>query len=167
MGITAPVLLSSEHNLLGFECGIHEIDNWLIKNALKSQIRGMARTYVVLDTETEHVVGYYAIAMGSVSREVAIRSLKRNSPNPIPMVVLARLGVHKNYHGNQIGSGLLKDCVARSIQAMHAIGGAGILVHAIDEKAQSFYRKFSFTESHINPLILMALVSDIEKTFER
>ncbi len=67
--------------------------------ALKSQNRNNARTYVVKDSATGDVVGYYAIAMGSVQREHAIANLRRNSPNPIPMVVLARLAVHENYHG--------------------------------------------------------------------
>lgn len=162
MGIIAPTLLNLDHNISQFRCGISELDNWLVKNAIKSQKRGMARVYVVTDTSTEQVVGYYAIAMGSVKRENATSAIRRNSPNPIPMVVLARLGVQEDYHGMNIGSGLLKDCVTRSVQAMNAVGGAGTLVHAIDESAQSFYKKFGFTESHIDPLILMARICDIE-----
>lgn len=163
MGITAPELLTGNHNLSDFSCGIEEIDDWLIKKSIKNQKRNNTRVYVVTHQSSEQVVGYYAIAMGSVQRVSAIGSLSRNSPNPIPMVVLARLGVHVDFHDLGIGSGLLKDCVLRSVQAMNVIGGAGILVHAIDESAKVFYEKFGFTESPFDPLTLMARACDIEE----
>ncbi|EGR1091320.1 GNAT family N-acetyltransferase, partial [Vibrio cholerae] len=97
MGISAPTLLTDEHQLNAFQCGIEELNTWLRKQALKSQKRGTARVYVVNDTDAHQVVGYYAIAMGSVSREQAFSSLRRNSPDPIPMVILARLGVDNAY----------------------------------------------------------------------
>jgi ribosomal protein S18 acetylase RimI-like enzyme len=164
VGITAPTLLMREHNISEFQCDVPELNNWLSKNAFKSQRRGQARVYVVTDSITEKVVGYYAIAMGSVQREQAFSALRRNSPDPIPMVILSRLAVDENYHSKNIGVGLLKDCLLRSMYAMDAIGGAGILVHAIGERAQSFYKKFGFQESKVHPLMLMARVCDIEKT---
>ena len=164
MGISAPTRLTEQHQLNPFKCGIEELDSWLSKQALKSQKRGTARVYVVNDTTTNQVVGYYAIAMGSVLREQAFSSLRRNSPDPIPMVILARLGVDSVYQGRGIAAGLLKDCILRSIQAMNAVGGAGILVHAINDNAQAFYKKFGFKESTFDPLVLMARICDIEKT---
>ena len=112
--------------------------------------------------EKNRVIGYYAIAMGSVRRESALSSLKRNSPDPIPMVVLARLAVDEGYKGRGVGVGLLKDCVLRSLHAMNVIGGAGILVHAIDDEAKAFYKRFGFNESPIDVMTLMARVIDIE-----
>lgn len=162
MGITAPELLTDKHNLSGFDCGIDDLNNWLIKKALKNQKRNNIRVYVVSDCKSEKVVGYYAIAMGSVKREGAISLLKRNSPNPIPMVVLARLGVDVCFHSHGIGAGLLKDCILRSIQAMNVIGGAGILVHAIDNSAKLFYERFGFVVSPFDPLVLMARACDID-----
>ena len=162
MGITAPELFTKDHNFSNFFSGKPELDVWLLKKALNSQNRNNARTYVVKDSTTEEVVGYYAIAMGSVQREHAIANLRRNSPNPIPMVVLARLAVHENYHGIGIGSGLLKDCVQRSVHAMEVVGGAGILVHAIDQTAKTFYKKFGFQQSSFDEMILMARICDIK-----
>ncbi|GAA5215855.1 GNAT family N-acetyltransferase [Corallincola platygyrae] len=164
MGISAPTLLTAQHHISSFQCGIEQLDSWLRKQAVKSQKRGTARVYVVNDTVTHQVVGYYAIAMGAVSRAQAFSSLKRNSPDPIPMVILARLGVDSAYQGRGIAAGLLKDCILRSIQAMNAVGGAGILVHAIDDRAKAFYKKFGFKESTFDPLVLMARICDIEKT---
>ncbi|KZY45715.1 GNAT family N-acetyltransferase [Pseudoalteromonas shioyasakiensis] len=161
MGIKAPELLTDEHVLDVFSCGKPELDDWLIKKALKNLKRNNTRVYVVCD-DNNKVIGYYAIAMGSVQRESALSSLKRNSPNPIPMVVLARLAVDEGYKGRGIGVGLLKDCVLRSVHAMNVVGGAGILVHAIDDEAKAFYKRFGFNESPIDAMTLMARVIDIE-----
>lgn len=161
MGIKAPELLTDEHVLDVFSCGKPELDDWLIKKALKNHKRNKTRVYVVCD-DNNKVIGYYAIAMGSVQRESALSSLKRNSPNPIPMVVLARLAVDEGYKGRGIGVGLLKDCVLRSVHAMNVVGGAGILVHALDDEAKAFYKRFGFNESPIDAMTLMARVIDIE-----
>lgn len=161
MAISAPHLLTATHSLQNFHSGKPELDEWLLKKALKSHKKNTAKVYVV-SNDKQQVVGYYAIAMGSVQREDAVGSLRRNSPNPIPMVVLARLAVHERWQGLGIGAGLLKDCVLRSVKAMNTIGGAGILVHAIDETAKEFYNKFGFSESPFNPMTLMARICDIE-----
>lgn len=165
MGITPPSLLTEQHKLSGFTCGNQILDEWLLKKAYKSQKRNHTKVYVVTDSESHQVVGFYAIAMGSVYRNDAIGPLRRNSPNPIPMVVLARLGVHDNYQGCGIGVALLKDCVVRSMRAMEVVGGAGILVHAIDESAKQFYKKFGFVESQFAPMTLMARICDIRASF--
>ena len=162
MGITAPELLSETHDLSDFDCGRPELNDWLVKKALKSQQRNNAKVYIVTDSITTKVIGYYAIAMGSVQREGAIAALRRNSPNPIPMIVLARLAVNDSYHGKGIGVGLLKDCVKRSVYAMNVVGGAGILVHAIDDSAKGFYARFGFKESTFDSMTLMARIKDIE-----
>ena len=164
MGIGKPERLDQNHDLTGFTSGYEDLDVWLHKQAPKNQKRNKARVYVVIDSDIGRVVGYYAIAMGSVQRNDAINPLKRNSPNPIPMVVLGRLAVQTEYQGLGIGAGLLKDCVLRSVDAMNSIGGAGILVHAIDDSARSFYTKFGFTESPFDSLTLMARICDIEAT---
>jgi len=161
LGIKAPELLTDEHVLDVFSCGKPELDDWLIKKALKNHKRNNTRVFVVCD-DNNKVIGYYAIAMGSVQRESALSSLKRNSPNPIPMVVLARLAVDEGYKGRGIGVGLLKDCVLRSVHAMNVVGGAGILVHALDDEAKAFYKRFGFNESPIDAMTLMARVIDIE-----
>jgi len=162
LGIKAPEVLTDDHDLSNFCCGRQDLDDWLTKKAIKNQNKNNIKVYVAAEQSSAQVVGYYAIAMGSVQRDSAIGLLRRNSPNPIPMVILARLGVHVDYHGQGIGAGLLKDCVLRSVHAMNVVGGAGILVHAIDDHAKTFYRKFGFTESPFNDMTLMARICDIK-----
>lgn len=166
MGIVAPTLLTQDHLLSNFDCGNPVLNAWLSKQALKNQQRNNAKVYVVTTTESKQVIAYYAIAMGSVQRENAIATLRRNSPNPIPMVILARLAVHTSFQGLGLGAGLLKDCVLRSVHAMNVVGGAGLLVHSIDDMAKAFYHRFGFKQSPFDPMLLMARTKDIEAAIQ-
>jgi GNAT superfamily N-acetyltransferase len=107
---------------------------------------GASRTYVVCD-DHNHVIGYYALAAGSIAVEAAPGRLRRNMPDPLPVIVLGRLAVHSDWSGRGIGSGLLKDAVLRSIRAGELIGVRALLCHEIDDEAKAFYLRHGFLES--------------------
>ncbi len=67
------------------------LDTWLNQRALRNQTSGASRTFVVCDSR--RVVAYYALASSAVAAELATDRLRRNMPDPIPVVVLARLAV--------------------------------------------------------------------------
>lgn len=115
---------------------------------------GASRTYVVCDEQCR-VIGYYALAAGSIAADAAPGRLRRNMPDPLPVIVLGRLAVHCDWSGLGIGSGLLKDAVLRSIQASELIGVRALLCHAIDAEAKAFYLKHGFTESPLDPLTVL------------
>jgi len=50
--------------------------------------------------------------------------------------------------------------------ASDAIGARAILVHAIDEEAVTFYRKFGFAASPLDPKQLMLLMKDLRATLK-
>jgi GNAT superfamily N-acetyltransferase len=81
-------------------------------------------------------------------------------PDPVPVIVLGRLAVDKAYHGQGIGTGLLRDAVLRIVQAAEIAGIRAILVHAISEEAKRFYEKYGFVASPIDPLTVMIVVAD-------
>ena len=101
------------------------------------------------------VIGYYALAAGSIHQEDAPGKIKRNMPNPIPAIVLGRLAVHSQWEGQGIGKGLLKDAVFRSVEISKIIGVKAMLCHSIDEQAKNFYVKYGFLQSPLNPLTVM------------
>jgi GNAT superfamily N-acetyltransferase len=140
-----PERLANQHNVAGFRCGHDALDDWLLRQARGSEGRS-ARTYVV--TTADRVVGYYCLAAGSISR-VALPSaaLRRNQPAVVPIVLLGRLAVDLTFAGRGIGGALLKDAIKRGLAAAEIIGARAILVHAIDERAALFYRKFGFVPS--------------------
>jgi GNAT superfamily N-acetyltransferase len=146
-GVPAP--LTADHDTSTFTCRHESLSVWLHKRALANAASGASRTYVVCDDENR-VIGYYALAAGSIASEAAPGRLRRNMPDPLPVIVLGRLAVHSDWSGRGIGSALLKDAVLRSMQAAELIGVRALLCHAIDDEAKAFYLKYGFAESPLD-----------------
>ena len=155
----APTPIQAFHDASQFTCRHASLSTWIAKRALANAASGASRTYVVCAAEHQ-VVGYYALAAGSVACAVAPGRLRRNMPDPLPVIVLGRLAVHSSWSGRGIGSGLLKDAVLRSIQASSLIGVRALLCHAIDDEAAAFYLKHDFVASPLDPLTMMLGLRD-------
>jgi predicted N-acetyltransferase YhbS len=152
--VGAPVPITARHDTSGFTCRHDALNQWLRRRALANAASGATRTYVVC-TEDRRVVGFYALAAGSMNLESAPPRLRRNMPDPLPVIVLGRLAVHEEWSGRGIGSGLLKDAVLRALQACNIIGAGALLCHAIDGEAKAFYAKHGFVESPHQALTMM------------
>ena len=150
----APQPLTARHLLDTFDCGEPSLDEWLKRRALANQLGGASRTFVVADAE-DRVVGYYSLAAGAVSRNLATGGVRRNMPDPVPVLVLARLAVERNAQGMQLGAALLQDAVNRAVSVSQNAGVRALLVHALDDKAKQFYLHYGFVESPLHPLTLM------------
>lgn len=162
--VGAPEHLGSGHDLTTFDSGEPALDDWLRKRALANEASGASRTYVVC--AGRRVVGYYALATGAVAQRAAIGRVRRNMPDPVPVMVLGRLAVDRAYQGRGLGAGLLRDAVLRTQQAASIGGIRAILVHAISEDAKRFYRRCGFAESPLEPMTLMVTVADAERVLE-
>lgn len=159
MTVSAPEPLTDRHDCAGFACGRETLDTWLTQRALRNQASGASRTFVVCDGR--RVVAYYALASSAVTAEIATGRLRRNMPDPIPVVVLARLAVDRSYQGMGLGRALLQDAGKRVLHAADAIGIRGLLVHALDETAQAFYERLGFDSSPLDPMTLMITLADL------
>ena len=149
-----PQPLTASHHLDEFECGEPSLDEWLKRRALANQSSGASRTFVVLD-DGERVRGYYALAAGAVSHESATSKIRRNMPDPVPVMVLARLAVDRGVQGQQLGAALLQDAVKRAVTVSSNVGVRALLVHALHERAKQFYERYGFQSSPTHPLTLM------------
>ena len=161
--VSAPGPLSAAHNIETFDCGEAVLNDWLKRRALKNEGAGASRTFVVC-RETE-VVGYYVLATGSVMHKEAPGKIKRNMPEPIPVMVLGRLAVDKNVQSIGIGRGLLKNAILRTLAVAKQAGIKALLVHALSEEARKFYLRCSFIESPLDPMVLMITLKDARHHF--
>jgi len=151
--LTAPEPITVDHDTTTFDSGRPVLDDWLRQRALKNQSSDASRTYVVC--EGTCVVGYYCISAGSVAQKGAPRKIKRNMPDPIPVMVIGRLAVDKTAQGNGLGQALLRDAILRTLGVSQVAGIKALLVHALDEEAAAFYHKYDFVASPIDSLTLM------------
>jgi GNAT superfamily N-acetyltransferase len=163
--IGPPERLSSVHDLSGFDCGEPALNDWLRRRAGQNQASGASRTYVVC--AGRRVVGYYTLAAGAVAQADAPGRIRRNMPDPVPVMVLGRLAVDKAFHGEGMGTGLLRDAVLRTVQVEEIAGIRAILVHAISEAAKRFYEKYGFVASPTDPLTVMITVAEAAKWIDR
>lgn len=156
--IRPPEKLSATHDLSDFDSGEPILDEWLRRRALHNEASGSSRTYVVC--ADKRVVGYYTLAVGAVAHAEAPGRVRRNMPDPLPVMVLGRLAVDTGLQRRGIGRGLLRDAVLRTVQAAEIAGIRAILVHAISEAAKRFYEGCGFIASPIDPLTVMITVAE-------
>lgn len=154
MRYSAPQVLGSQHNVALFDCGESVLNQWLKRNALSNQLSQASRTFVVCD-EQQNVVAYYAMSSGAITHTQATGNIRRNMPDPIPVIVLGRLAVDKSLQGQSFGAALLKDAVLRAKQVSEQIGVRALLVHALNPQAKQFYLNYGFQISPIDELTLM------------
>lgn len=156
--LSAPQPLTSTHLLDGFACGETSLDVWLRRRALTNQSSGASRTFVVTDQEGR-VFGYYAMAAGAISHHIATGAVRRNMPDPVPVMVVARLAVDGQAQGIKLGAALLQDAVHRAVAVSQNAGVRALLVHALHERARQFYLHYGFQESPCHPMTLMLRVN--------
>jgi len=159
--LSAPQPLTAEHLLAEFECGEATLDDWLKRRALANQVSGASRTFVVADMDRK-VYGYYAMAAGAVSHQLATSSVRRNMPDPVPVMVLARLAVDRRDQGIKLGASMLQDAVSRTVAVSQNVGVRALLVHALHDRAKQFYEYYGFQASPMHPLTLMLRLSTLK-----
>ncbi len=160
MTLSPPEPLNENHCIEAFISGIPSLDDWLKRRAVKNQISGASRTFVVCGSG--RVVAYYALASGAVAVDEAPGRFRRNLPDPIPVVVLGRLAVDCAFQGKGIGRALVRDAGYRVVQAADTIGIRGLVVHALSEEAKVFYQKVGFDPSPLDPMTLMITLADLK-----
>jgi predicted N-acetyltransferase YhbS len=139
------------------------LDDFLKRHALTSHQAGSARTFVAT-TDQQVVVGYYSLAAAQVLYVDATQRLQKGiAHHPIPVVLLARLAVHKSWQKKGLGPGLLKDAILRVLSAAEGVGVRAILVHAKDDNAKSFYHYYDFEPLPSNPMHMVLLLKDARK----
>ncbi len=139
-----PVPIAAHHDLSGFDCGIAVLDEWLRQRAAKNAESGASRSYVCCPRDSAVVAGYYTLCAGQIARVDAPGKLRRNMPDSIPGILLGRLAVDRRSQGFGLAKAMLQDAAFRSLRVAEQIGARILFVHAIDDKAATFYRHFGF-----------------------
>jgi predicted N-acetyltransferase YhbS len=154
--------LSEAHHLDEFRCGVEGLDRWLRNSARTASASGTAATYVLC--RGERVVGYYALAMSAIGHHPAPPRLRRGMPDPIPVVLLARLAIDRSEQGRSLGGHLLVDALSRCVRGGREFGARAVIVDAVSPRAADFYRHFDFRD--LDDRRLWRSLSDIARALD-
>lgn len=155
--------LHRRHAVEKFDCGEEALNRFLVRFALPNQMANASQTYVGITDDDDAIVGFYTLVVGEVRHEGAPERLTKGlARHPVPVMLLARLGVDARRHGKGIGAGLLRDAILRTLQVADLAGVRAIVVHAKNDAARSFYERFDFQPSPTDPLHLFALIKDLK-----
>ena len=157
--LSRPEPLSARHAIDGFACGEVSLDDWLKKRALKNQASGASRCFVVCDGDA--VVGYYSLSAGGILHEAAPKPMRRNMPDPLPVLLLGRLAIDRRHHNQGLGRALLRDAMLRAVHVASDAGVFAIMVHALSELAKRFYLSRGFVESPLQPMMLVMTLATV------
>lgn len=141
--------LNNSHNKKKFDCGHPMLNNYIRQQAKQDVNRDLSACFVLTDSETQDVLGYYTLSSNSIPRgefpEKLIKKLPPSYAN-LPTILLGRLAIDKNYHGNNFGELILIDALNRCVSISHNLGTLAVIVDPIDDNALSFYKKYGFIE---------------------
>lgn len=162
MNLSGPEPLDQLHNLEGFDCGKPSLNEWLLRHARQAHGAGSAKTFVVSDNN--RVVGYFSLTVGQIDTlEAPERIRKGMGQYPVPVVILARLAVSRQYQGRGIGFGMLQDAIRRTLVIAEQAGIRAMLTHPIDEEATRFYTRFGYIASPLREQQLLLLLKDARR----
>ncbi|GLZ61944.1 N-acetyltransferase GCN5 [Micromonospora sp. NBRC 107095] len=157
--------LSAGFAVNGFDCGSRAQSVWLVEHALQAHRAGLSRVYVVRDDEhpDQRVVGYYALAAGSVAPADASPRLQQGAGRyHQPVVILTRLGVDRSAQRIGLGRALVVDALRRIAAAAEVIGVRAVLIHCETDAARDFYQRLAkFEASPTDPMHLLLLMKDL------
>jgi GNAT superfamily N-acetyltransferase len=157
--VTPPEPITADHRLEDFDSGEASLDAWLRQRALRNHASGASRCFVITDGGV--VVGYYTLSAGSIAHGEAPKSMRRNMPDPLPVLLLGRLAIDRRYQNRGFGQALLRDAMLRAVSVAHDTGVFAILLHALSEPAKRFYLSRGFVESPLQPMTLMMTLQTV------
>ncbi len=163
--LSAGESLTKDDDVSPFDCGKTSLNDCLKLFALTHQNSDAARTSVI--HRGGRVVGYYSLTAGSIGRhESPARVAKGLAAHPLGVIFLTRLTVDRGEQGTGIRRALLVNVLTRCVEAAAVIRARAVLVHALDERAAAFYRRFGFEPSSLNPNQFLLLMKDLRATLK-
>lgn len=160
--------LDRSHERAEFRCGKPPLDDFLHSLVSQYEKRKLGRTYVAVGAGEKRIYGYYTLASGSVSfQDLPPKAGRKLPKHPVPVVLLARLGVDEAMQGRGLGKALLMDGLKRCLDLSKQLGIYAVEVYALDEEAKRFYEHYGFVRLEDDDRHLYLPMATIENAFRQ
>jgi predicted GNAT family N-acyltransferase len=154
------------HDRAAFSCGKQSLDQYLKDQAGQAVGKNLAAVFI-LTADGKKIAGYYtlssyAVKLDEIPEEIA-RKLTRMPE--IPATLLGRLARSIEFRGQGIGGILLVDALKKALENSAHVASWAVVVDAIDEEAEEFYRRYGFLPFPNKPNRLFLPMNSIQKMF--
>ncbi len=134
-----------------FDCGKDAVDTYLRRFAAKNMALNLSRTFVLPYAPDEgtrklHVAAYYTLAYQTLARE-ELPDPSRLPRYPVPVILLAQLGVNRRFQGQGLGAKTLVWALRHAWQIANNPDGLparGVVLDVLDQDALAFYQSYKF-----------------------
>jgi GNAT superfamily N-acetyltransferase len=136
--------LESRHERRDFDCGQLSLNRYLAELATQDVRRLVAACYIIHETGSDRVAGYYTFAASAIGLSDLPADVAKRLPRypSVPAVRIGRLAVDRHYQDQGLGAALLLDALRRASRA--EIAAFAAVVDTIDERAEAFYQRHGF-----------------------
>ncbi|CCF83447.1 GNAT family N-acetyltransferase [Nitrolancea hollandica] len=141
-----PIEPLGQHNRAAFACGVDALDHYFREQAKQDMKRRIAAVFVLRDTQSQVVVGYYTLSSYRIALTELPHHLAKKLPRYeyLPATLLGRLAVHQQYQGHGFGRILLLDALFRALRLADEVASMAVVVDAKDDAARAFYERYEF-----------------------
>ena len=153
-------VLSGSHDKSTFSCGSNMLDTYLQRQANQDIKRKLAACFVIVETDTKIVKGYYTLSNSSVPLGLLPEKSQKKLPKAykaIPTTLLGRLAIDQRFKGQGLGKILLIDALKRSYEISKSVGSYAVIVDPIDSSAEPFYDKYGFIKLNDSGKMLLPM----------
>jgi GNAT superfamily N-acetyltransferase len=149
--MTPPRPLVADDNRDLFDCGRDSLNIWFRRHAWTNQVGGASRVNVIADDASGQVVGYVTLSAAQIERAFLPKSLQRNQPDPLPVLLLGQLAVDTRHQHQGHAKTLLRFALETSLHAAEIIGCVGVITHPVDDVVRGFYARWGFQDLPLDP----------------
>lgn len=153
----------AEHNRKAFSSGEPTIDSWFVNMASQHMRNGLSVVYVLVEGQSGTIAGFYSLGnlsvIGSDLPNMGGRSLPQRMQ--VPMHLLGKLGVQKEYQGQGIGKMLVAEALMTAEELSQRSGSMGVVVDALRSELVPWYQKLGFIPFPSDPLRLVMTMASI------
>lgn len=162
-------ILTKEHNRADFTCGNDILDRYLVKFATQDNRRGLSVCYVITEDGRTDVLAYYTLSSSVIERSDVPEEYTKLAKVPytdLPVFIIGRLAVHKNYQGKGLGGATLISAFRKALHVKEQIGCCAVVVDPKDEYAERFYERYGFVKllSSNRMFLPMATIEQLMKS---
>ena len=137
-------LLGAQHDRNAFDCGKEPLNSFLRQQARQNADRHLGVTQVVVKTNGDtQIQGYYTLVTRTFQAE-SVPARKKLPSGPIGVILLGRLAVDRQFHGQGLGQRMLLRAMAEVEMASRTIGIFALVLDVIDEEAKAWYLGLDF-----------------------